>query len=261
MSAGSWLWGAGFECKWIEVTHVTHRLRRLDRAWDGVRLLQLSDIHVDGWMSQDRLSTIVALAKEQKVDIVVLTGDYVTEEPAFWETALTRGLQGLSAPLGVYAVLGNHDQWDGGTTVRHALKANGIVELRNQVHTFTRGGAPLHLAGLDDIMFHKHDFLGTIEQLPPEGASVLLAHEPDFADIVTRFERFDVQLSGHSHGGQVCLPFGRPVHVPDLSQNYPRGQYQVGNLSLYTNRGLGMIGPHIRLFCRPEMTVHTLRCA
>jgi hypothetical protein len=116
----------------------------------------------------------------------------------------------------------------------------------------------LHIAGVDDV-WEEHARLDMVlEQLPADGAAILLAHEPDFADESAATGRFDLQLSGHSHGGQVIYPFGGPPILPTYAKKYPVGRYQVSGMIQYTNRGLGMIPPHVRFNCRPEITVFTL---
>ena len=100
-----------------------------------------------------------------------------------------------------------------------------------------------------------------LARLPRTGAALLLAHEPDFADITPPPGRFDLQLSGHSHGGQVVIPFLGPPTLPEIGEKYPSGRYQVGGMIQYTNRGVGMVRPHVRLNCRPEITLLTLHAA
>jgi len=157
------------------------------------------------------------------------------------------------------AVLGNHDHWTDADMIHRVIKESGMVDLTNTVHTLDRRSAPLHLAGVDDI-WEEHDRLDDVlAQLPYDGAAILLAHEPDFADTSAASGRFDLELSGHSHGGQVILPFVGPLRLPYLGRKYPLGRYQVGPMIQYTNRGVGMISPRVRFNCRPEITVFTLR--
>jgi predicted MPP superfamily phosphohydrolase len=132
------------------------------------------------------------------------------------------------------------------------------MELRNAVKTLRRGDAMLHLCGVDSVLEGVDRLDRVLEALPEGGAAVLLAHEPDFADTSAGTNRFDLQLSGHSHGGQVSLPLLRSAVLPRLSHRYPRGLYRVGGMFLYTNRGLGT-HPRFRFGCRPEITVFTLR--
>ena len=128
------------------------------------------------------------------------------------------------------------------------------------MRTLERGGALLHVAGLDDVWEDKHRLDRVLDILPGEGGSILLAHEPDIADEVAATGRFDLQISGHSHGGQVVIPLVGPPRLPPYGQKYPLGHYRIGpeGMHLYTTRGIGMIRPYVRFNCRPEITVYTL---
>jgi predicted MPP superfamily phosphohydrolase len=140
------------------------------------------------------------------------------------------------------------------------LKQTGILELPNQVLDLERAGQHLWIAGVDDI-WEGHDRLSrVIDRIGDRrGAAVLMAHEPDFADISRQSGRIDLQISGHSHGGQVVLPFiGAPI-LPRFGEKYPSGLYDLGGMFQYTNRGLGTVPPRIRFNCRPEITQFTLR--
>ena len=135
----------------------------------------------------------------------------------------------------------------------------GVVELNNDVYSLRQGDDWLHIAGVDDVRVNKARLDDVYKLLPEAGGAILLAHESDFADISSQKERFDLQLSGHSHGGQVVIPFYGPPILPYLGRKYPSGLYNVRGMWQYTNRGVGMIEPAIRFNCRPEITVLTLR--
>ena len=132
------------------------------------------------------------------------------------------------------------------------------MELRNSVYTMRRGSDSLHLAGVGDVFVRDDNLDLVLKRLPIDGAAILLAHEPDFGDLSASTGRFDLQISGHTHGGQVVLPFFGPPILPDLGTRYPSGLYHIGEMLLYTNRGVGMSLPPIRFNCRPEITVFTL---
>jgi predicted MPP superfamily phosphohydrolase len=129
----------------------------------------------------------------------------------------------------------------------------------NGFRTLRRGDDTLHLAGVDDLFARQARLHEVLTKLPVEGATILLAHEPDFADASASTGRFDLQLSGHSHGGQVRLPFIGAPYLPPYGRRYPCGLYELDGMLLYTNKGLGMFPPHVRFLCRPEITVFTLR--
>jgi hypothetical protein len=258
LAAGAYVEGR-HERDWIKVTQVSLTLPRLPEAFDGFRLAQFSDIHMDDWMNRSRLQEIVGLVNEQQPDLICITGDFVTFQPKRFAEDLVSALSELSAKEGAVAILGNHDHWTNPEIVKDVLKESKIRDLNNRVFTLERGRNRLHIAGVDDIWVGKQRLDDVTAKLPSNEAAILLAHEPDYADVSAPTGRFDLQISGHSHGGQVQLPLIGPLHVPHLAKKYPSGRYRIGDMVLYTNRRVGMVGPHFRFDCRPEITVFTLR--
>lgn len=252
------LYARAIEPNWTEVRQVRLALPRLDPAFDGYRIAQISDIHMDAWMDRERLGRVVRLVNRQRPDLIAITGDFVTREIHRYARDLTEGLGRLRARDGVAAVLGNHDYRTDDAAIRRVIAAAGLLDLDNAVHTLRRGAARLHLAGVDDVCRQRDRLDRVLSALPADGAAILLAHEPDFADISAATGRFDVQLSGHSHGGQVALPGIGPLAWVRLARKYPRGLYQVEGMRLYTNRGIGSHFPRVRFSCRPEITIFTL---
>lgn len=262
LAGGLLLYARKVEPENVEITHVPLTLPRLAPSFDGYRIAQIGDIHADGWMTPGRLLELVSLVNAEEPDLVAITGDFATYS---WFRSMVRYVPGLVAPLrrlrapdGIVTVLGNHDHKTDAEAVRRVLTASGVVELRNAVRTLRRNGAALHLCGVDSVKEGMARLDRVLRELPKEGAAVLLAHEPDFANISAATGRFDLQLSGHSHGGQARLPPLGPLFVPPLSRKYPSGLYKVGEMLLYTNRGLGA-HPRFRFLCRPEITILTLR--
>lgn len=245
------------EPSWIEVRSVSMPLPHLAQAFSGYRVVQLSDIHADRWMTADRIAKIVGQVNQLKPDLVVLTGDFVTHSAEEFSPNLA-ALSQLNPVDKTLAVMGNHDAWTNSTVVQSALEAAGVQVLNNQVTALQRKSAQLFIAGVDDVWAKRDRLDQVLAALPSEGAAILLAHEPDFAEQSAATGRFDLELSGHSHGGQVKLPFVKRI-VPHLANKYPIGQYKVGNMIQYTNRGVGMSGLPLRFNCRPEITVFTLK--
>jgi uncharacterized protein len=267
-SAGGSLYAANLEPNWVDVTHVTMRLQRLAPEFAGYRLVQISDLHVGDWTTLEHLRSVVATVNALNADLVAVTGDFITRMEWVDRAGLTEALRGLQARDGVVAVLGNHDHWSDADGVRAILRAAGLDELENRSRTLRRGGGLLHIAGVDDVWTDRSDLQEALAGIPSQGAVVLLAHEPDFADTVAQAERVDLQLSGHSHGGQVVIPFLGPLQLPMWGRKYHTGLYRVQRatggspqgptLHLYTNRGIGMLSPHVRVGCRPEISVFEL---
>lgn len=251
---GLFLYARFVEPRRLQVQRVTLPLPRLPAEFAGLRIVQFSDLHLGGWLKPARLQTWLARVNALQPDLVIITGDFVDEATEQPVDELVAVLQTLQSPT--LAVLGNHDHRSGAAQVRQALTACGVQVLRNRVHTLQRGEAQLSFAGLGDQAWGDDDLDALLDQLPPQGCAILLAHEPDVADIATASERFALQLSGHTHGGQVRLPLLNRAHVlPAWGQHYSAGLARVGGLTVYTNRGLGMIRPWLRFNCRPELTL------
>ncbi|MCC7206601.1 MAG: metallophosphoesterase [Anaerolineae bacterium] len=260
LGGGGYAYARYVEPYWYEVTDAPLRLDRLDPAFDGYRIVQLSDIHLDDRTTRERLAEIVAQANALAPDLVVVTGDFLSG-PRIGRLAydLIITLRDLNARDGALAILGNRDYWAGSAIVRNVIRQSRMIDVSNAVHTLRRGAAALHIAGVDDVVVGKDRLDLVLDALPETGAAVLLVHEPDFADTSAATGRFDLQISGHSHGGQVVLPVLGRLALPVLARRYPAGLYRVGSMWQYTNRGLGLISPRIRFNCRPEITVFTLR--
>lgn len=246
------------EPNWIEINSLQLTLPHLASEFNGYRIVQISDIHRDEWMTTRRLQHIVRLVNEQQPDLVAITGDLVTRNSSQLIPSLKLALEQLTPRDRTVAILGNHDHENDTQAIIKILKQSGVFDLNNTVYTLQRDNAILTIAGVDDVGMGKARLDLVLQQLPQQGAAILLAHEPDFANISAATQRFDLQLSGHSHGGQVRLPILKPLVLPPWGEKYYSGEYQIEKMLLYTNRGLGMTGLHLRLFSRPEITVLNL---
>jgi predicted MPP superfamily phosphohydrolase len=252
-----------------EIVRIEIRLRRLPHEFDGFTIAQLSDFHYEDHFSVVPIRKGVDLVNELRPDLIVLTGDFVTVPVVEYHRgnanrfAKNSGpcaelLSKLRAPAGVFAVLGNHDGASDPSYVVHALQGHGIPVLMNRSIPLEREKARIWLAGIDDVLEGRPDLAATLSKIPSGEVTILLAHEPDFADEVV-FAPVDLQLAGHSHGGQIWIPGIGAPWLPRLARKYPRGFYQIGKLALYTNLGIGTIRMPMRLNCPPEVTLITLR--
>jgi hypothetical protein len=259
---GSLKYAYTIEPDWLKIERLALKLKRLPPAFENLHLVQISDIHVDDWMNRERLKHLAETVNALKPDVVAITGDFVNHDPARNRAMMVEAFSSLDAREGVFAVLGNHDHWTDAGVVRQVLRTSGIIELKNDIYPLERVGQRLYLCGVDDIWEKRHDLERVIARLPAEKVcAILLAHEPDFADESAATGRFQLQLSGHSHGGQVVVPFMRPPVLPRLGQKYHTGLYRVGDMWQYTNRGIGTVQPRVRFNCRPEITSITLTAA
>ncbi|HLA43307.1 MAG TPA: metallophosphoesterase [Aggregatilineales bacterium] len=256
-AAGGYYYATEYEPDWIEITQIELTLPRLAPQFNGFRLVQFSDIHRDEWMTPTRVADVINQVNLQLPDAIVLTGDLVTGLIRDVASDMTQALSELIAPT--YSVPGNWDHWGYIPRWEQLMEESGIVNLMNRHSSIEREGQVLHIAGLDDALQGTPQLDMVASQIPSEGAAILLMHEPDFADITIKNGRFDLQLSGHSHGGQVNIPLLGPQYLPEMGQKYVRGLYQAGSFQLYVNRGVGMVREVARFNCRPEITVFTLR--
>lgn len=247
------------EPRWLAVERVTITLPRLPRAFEGFTVAQLSDLHLGPVVAPEHVHAAIDLALGLRPDLIALTGDFVSDLRHGEAGQLREALRRLQAPHGVFGVLGNHDWWTDARVVAEAVTGAGVALLRNGHFAVRRGGESLYLAGVDDFWEGHADLGRALAGIPDGAAIVLLAHEPDYADRASRHMRIGLQLSGHSHGGQVRLPFIGPLALPPHGQRYPAGLYTLEEMQLYTNRGIGMVRPAVRFNCRPEVTLLTLR--
>lgn len=266
------LYPGEIERHWIDVTNREFFLRGLSPGMNGMRVVQLSDIHLDDFTEPYFLRQVVDRVNRLQPDAVFLTGDYVSDIlgnqkfsiGAAWQCAHI--LSAIQCKR-IYAILGNHDIAVDANQVTAALEANGIPVLRNACLPLDFSGSRIWLAGLDDILEGHPDpdlaIPASIRNRPNEPV-ILLCHAPDYADILISHpaaKSVALMLSGHTHGGQVRLPFFGAVELPDWGRKYVEGAFRFGAMQLYVNRGIGTIGVPFRLNCPPEITVLTLRSA
>ena len=258
-----------FESYRLQLKKIEIPLRRLPHQFDGFTIVQLSDFHYEEEFSAIPIRRSVELVNSLHPDLVVFTGDFVTA-PMFRfgrNAALVAAnavfpcaavLSAIKAPMGSFAILGNHDAYSNPALVASGLRSHGIPLLKNSCVPIERDGARFWLAGIDDALEGQPDLGAAIKKIPRGEPIILLAHEPDFADEAA-LTTVDLQLSGHSHGGQIWIPGIGAPWLPSLARNYPRGLYKIENMVLYTNIGIGTIRAPIRINCIPEVTHITLR--
>ncbi|MFW6359264.1 MAG: metallophosphoesterase [Chroococcales cyanobacterium] len=265
----------------LKVERLTVAIANLPASLDGIKLIHLTDLHYDGLRLSDKLlGQAIALSNQENPDLVLLTGDYITDDPTP-VNELVRHLKHLESRCGIYASLGNHDiYWaNAKTEVTNALTRIGIEVLWNAIAYPL--GPDLPIVGLADYWSKAFKPESVMNSLNPNTPRIVLSHNPDTAEILQQW-RVDLQLAGHTHGGQVVIPgYGSAALLFRSLQNYlPKpiqrwipwmqesarimkhwewalGYHSVGNNRMYVNRGLGTYPPG-RLFCPPELTVITL---
>ncbi len=267
--AGAAIYSGEIERHWIEISRRDVTIPGLHAAFDGFRIAQLSDIHLDEFTEPYFLRDAVGRINSMNPDAVFLTGDFVTKSPitrklfkdAEWQCAeLLNDLQCQRR----YACLGNHDFLVGMDKVTEALAQNGIKVLNNGYLPMERGRGRFWLAGLEDPVEGHPDpetaMPASIRNLPNEPV-VLMCHAPDYVDNLlssSAGSSVSLMLSGHTHGGQIRLPLIGPLALPVFGRKYVEGWFHFGNLQLYVNRGIGTVGVPFRLDCPPEISFITL---
>ncbi|MDQ3033912.1 MAG: metallophosphoesterase [Myxococcota bacterium] len=233
-------------------------LRNLPRALDGYTIAQLSDVHVGIFVGERELDAAVELVRRARPDLIVMTGDLIDHDPSYLPVLgrFARRLASLGARDGVVAIPGNHDYYTGIDEVLATLRAAGVDVLRNDARVIGDRGAAFALLGVDDVWAPRNgygagaDLAASLAQVPPDLARVLLCHNPEYFPEAA--SRVDLQLSGHTHGGQVNF-IVRPADLV-LRHGYIRGHYVRGESQIYVNRGFGTAGPPARLGSPPEVS-------
>jgi predicted MPP superfamily phosphohydrolase len=241
----------------LRLERVTLRFSDLPAGLDGLRIGQISDLHLGHPYSAANARRAAEEMAAERPDLLALTGDFVSYHHAIdmLPDALAP-LAGLRPPLGAYAVLGNHDYWEGVPEIRAAMEPLGIEFLVNAGRALRWGGAELALAGVDDLWEGVADLGRALEGFAPDAFTVLLCHCPDLADVAAA-AGVRLQLSGHTHGGHMILPGLGSFCLPRHGWMHPAGHEHVGPMQLYVSRGVG--GIPLRLGCPPEATLITLR--
>jgi len=255
MLAGSF--GAlGLDAYVDALTIERHELRLPRWNADGFRVAVLADLHMNNARQLARAQKACRMASAEKPDLVVVVGDFIN----FTRADMAQSFAEALSPLGeagcpVLGVLGNHDYWSRfPERVIEAISASPVRLLRNELVDVDG----VQVAGIDDAIVNRY----RLDFFPEQSSArslIALLHEPDFADEMPR--HVSLQLSGHSHGGQVCLPGGVPIKPPPFGEKYVAGFFESTPAPLYVTRGVGTTGPDFRLFCRPEVSVLTLRSA
>ena len=245
----------------LVVHNQSFKLPGLPAALHGLRIAQFSDLHLGCFVRGVDGAQVAAQVNALQADMIVFTGDLVdfTSHPRNGTCPdIDATLNPLHAKLGVFAVLGNHDYFAGPDAVTEALARSGVRLLRNCGTALQVGNSHLWLAGVDCAQLGFADLQAALAAAPANAPVVLLAHEPDYADEAAADGRIALQLSGHSHGGQLRIAGLGPVKHTRMGRKYVLGQHRVGGMWLYVNPGVGAAMLPLRRNCPPEITLITL---
>lgn len=249
-----------FNEKNIDLVEIDIELDKLGRNFRNYRILNLTDIHLGQWVNPEYLESLVEYVNTLNFDLITLTGDYVSYVLSDYDKVLEKCFSKLKADDGKYGVFGNHDHWMSSDIMKNVFEKSGIVNLNNNVSILERDGDFINLCGVDSCTVCADNLDLVLKKLKADAPSILLAHEPDFAQHSSQTGKIDLQISGHSHGGQFIIPGFKttPFRGPN-STKYPVGLYKVENMIQYTSKGLGTNSFRLRINCKPEITIITLR--
>ncbi|PQZ58916.1 MULTISPECIES: metallophosphoesterase [Bacillus] len=255
-----------YYAKYIEphcLSVVQHTLKSplIPKSFHGMKIIQFSDLHLGYYFSLQHLSQIVFKINAEKPDIVLFTGDLIDNYQTYTETPFVASiLRNIEAPFGKFSIYGNHDHGGYGTEYYdHIMLESGFQLLKNKEKRIRLlDNSEISIFGIDDILLGKPKIEETLRRAQQNIYTIVLVHEPDIAPQIAKYP-INLQLSGHSHGGQVQLPFLGAIITPALAKHYIEGFYTIRDLTLYVNRGLGRTRVPFRFMAKPEITLFTLQ--
>jgi uncharacterized protein len=267
MASGTYAYAV--EPRWLETNRYTVKLNKLPPAFHGTRVVQLSDLHHNEYLGREHLEEVFDATMAEKPDLVLITGDFVTgflgdvknfrrKTGDFFLRELSELLRKVKAPLGVWGVPGNHDFWYGFSTVKRFLRPSGVHLMRDTHMRFSRKDQSIVLVGLTDLWSEPIRWRRALRHTSRKECRIAMMHNPDSFSQTVRFG-LDLVLCGHTHGGQINLPFIGPPILPIANRAFVQGWFREGATQMYVNRGIGVIGIPIRFNARPEITVLDLQ--
>ncbi|MEK7773008.1 MAG: metallophosphoesterase [Deltaproteobacteria bacterium] len=251
-----------FEPERIQVEEVKVEVRGLAPEFDSFTICQITDIHHSPFVGLDYIRRVVETANGLKAGLIALTGDYIDDGRKYMAPVI-KCLTGLKARHGVVSVLGNHDHFIGKGYSADVIKSHGIPLLENSNVIIEEGRGAVCIGGVKDYWEDAPDCGAAFRGVDGSIPRILLCHHPDYCEYLPRDERIDLVLSGHTHGGQVRLPFSiAPVLPSDFGQKYSGGLVRLkGAAQVYVSRGIGVVTIPVRINCPPELTVIRLVAA
>lgn len=259
-AVGSFAYARWIEPHQLSITRKEIRLPELPPALDGMRIAHLTDFHYDPGSQDELMAEAVAATNAAQPDFIFLTGDFITQSPKVLDPLMVH-LSGLKSKHGIYGVMGNHDGWHSRYAIfQKAFQRAGFEFLINDGTRIDIHGDPLYILGTDSIWSGRVDLPGCYRGHHKNDPVLALVHEPDVFDMIKDEHRVDLQLSGHTHGGQCRVPLVgyAPVKVR-YGRKYIYGDYGEERSRIFVSRGLGTVGTPVRFACAPEVAILTLR--
>jgi uncharacterized protein len=258
-AAGGLVYSSQVEPRWVRINRVSLPIPDLPLAFEGYRIALISDLHLNREATLADLADTVCQVNDLNPDIILIPGDFSSHSRDNQNLrSATKPLAQLHAPDGVWATLGNHDYRAGIEIVGKTLAEANITLLKNENRRICRSGSEIALAGVDDVIRGMPHLPKSLDGIPDDMPTILMVHEPDFARISSVDPRVRLQVSGHTHGGQIRVPVLPALVLPHFGRMYVNGGYRVNGMGLYVSTGIGMAGLPLRFNCRPEIAVITL---
>jgi len=261
--AGGFFYARDIEPRLLEISHHQIKNSFIPKGFHQFKIIQFSDTHLGFHYDLEQFKKLLKKIMDEKPDIIFFTGDLMDEPNKYYQaSSIIPLLQQLEAPFGKFAIYGNHDHGGYGTDIYKGIMENAGFQLLNNENKEIKllDGSSLHIIGIDDAMLGNPDIGQAVSGIPAESYKILLSHAPDLADEAANYQ-IHLQLSGHSHGGQIKIPFiGALVKVP-FAVKYQEGFYELSGkspLTLYVNRGIGTTRLPFRFLTKPELSVFTL---
>lgn len=261
LSGGTYIYAREIEPTMLDINNQHIHSTRIPKSFNNFKIVQFSDTHLGFHYSLKQLDKLVTTINDRQPDLIVFTGDLIDEPQSYKEAnQLITILQRLQAKHGKFWIYGNHDHGGYGTEmILDIMQQAHFTLLQNTHDVIEINNERIILVGIDDAILGSPDLKVALEQTNPDLYTILLAHEPDYAH-TTINHPVDLQLSGHSHGGQIRLPFIGHLYTPVLAEKFTHGKYVINDdLLLFVNRGIGTTRLPFRFFCKPELHVYTLQ--
>jgi uncharacterized protein len=259
-SSSIYYYAHNIEPSMLQITEHTITHKAIPKGFNGFKIVQFSDTHLGFNYNLDQFEQLITKINTLDPDVIFFTGDLMDAPNQYPNPQeITPILKRLNAPFGKFSIYGNHDHGGYGSDIYKTIMVESDFSiLQNQANKLNLlDGSEMYILGLDDAMLGKPDITSMMAGVPDESYKILLCHEPDLAT-QAQFHGIQLQLSGHSHGGQIQIPFIGPLVTPPLAEKYHEGFYDLGNLTLYVNRGIGTTRLPFRFLSQPEVTVFQL---
>lgn len=261
IGAGGKYYIHNIEPNWLEINHVPIRHDLIPNGFQGLTILQFSDTHLGFQFQLKDLQKLVDTINSHNADIVIFTGDLI-DDPTHYPHSeeIIAILSQIKAPIGKYSIYGNHDHGGYGSELyKSIMDQSNFTMLQNANDFITlHSGEKMAIAGIDDAMLGEPNIKAAVAAIPDDMFTILLSHAPDLAKEAQDYP-IQFQISGHSHGGQVQIPFFGALVTPPYAEEYIEGLYELESLELYVNRGIGTTRLPYRFLSRPELTIYTLQ--